>query len=744
MPAFSPTDAYKEASGNLREGAAWSWQQYKDWLDRANRAGQVSDRLRDDLLAYAQDQMSQGMVPPETIREIGQRIMPGAQNAIEQINGRLRQIEQMNAGRTPAWQTMAGIYDQNNAQAGDITRTEGNVGQDVADTFDRGVNRVDDTTNQLLSNLNRQYGAAQEGVNSTFGGMRRANQDTGDSIVNRLGSAYTRLRGDSGSTFDRLGSQNTSTTGRLRGENDSVNAGLQQRSDGTYGRTRGELDSTISAITGGNSDRYGNLITDLKGTVGNLNDARGNAFRDLNASAEDTYGQAIGDAENLDNSDMIAARVARSLASTVAGQKGRLRRRGIGVDDPQYDQAMRELEIERARATDDAKATEQGRNLDRVNDLRLRRQDNTQNLRTGELDRQTELALEEQRRNQGLQTQLQSILDDAGLTRFNNVRDLNLSQLTGDEQRALQQAAVNRGLSLNELDNAIQLQQNRLANDQNLTQAEEDRVRGQQNDTLNRELDLGTGQSDRVTSLAREQGEIYRNTEGNRLNTMLNLDANRSNSAVDNMNRAYDRTAQWRQNNNQSTLLNRALENEDFQQAASILREMNGAELTALDIQNMVNDRGANWVANDFARRDAGNANRASIYAREQGREMDAARVAQGFGDRAQQGYSQVAQQEAGKGGWGTRLLTGIASAAAPFASAIPVVGPAISAGLSMAGNVVGQQQQRPGGTPGAYGTGSAASPYSIPWTTPTFIPNGNQQQGVSQTLRNLNYNGVW
>ena len=45
-------------------------------------------------------------------------------------------------------------------------------------------------------------------------------------------------------------------------------------------------------------------------------------------------------------------------------------------------------------------------------------------------------------------------------------------------RRRLEQAAVNRGLSLQELNTAIQLQQNRLANDQNLTQGEEDRVAG--------------------------------------------------------------------------------------------------------------------------------------------------------------------------------------------------------------------------------------------------------------------------
>lgn len=734
MPAFGPTDAYKEASGNLREGAAWSWQQYQDWLNRMQNAGQISDRLRDDLLAYAQDQMSQGMVPPETIREIGQRIMPGAQNAIEQINSRLQQIEQMNANRTPAWQTMAGIYDQNNAQAGDISRTEEMVGGDIGDTFSRGVGRVDDTTNEILANLNRQYSGAQAGVNDAFGGMRRANQGVGSSIVDRLGGAFSRLRNDSDSTFRQLDQRNSGTASRLRGENDAVNNRLQGQSDSTFDDTRGELDSTISGITGQNRDRYGNLLSDLKGTVGNLNAARGNAFSDLNTSADETFGDAIGDAQALDNSDMIAARVARSLASGVAAQKGRLRRRGIGIDDPQYDQAMREMEMERARATDDAKATEQGRNLDRVNDLRLARQTNRQNLRTGELDRQTELAMEEQRRNQNLQTQLQGILDDAGLTRFSNLRDLNLSQLTADEQRALAQAAVNRGLSLNELDNAIQLQQNRLSNDQNLTTAEEDRVGRQMNDTLNRELDLTTGQSDRVTRLAQEEGDIYRNIEGGRMATMLNLDANRSNSTIDNLNRSFDRTRDWREQNNQATLLNRALEQQDFETAAGILQQMNGAELTALDVQNMVADRGANWVANDYARRDAGNANRAQIYAREQGREMDSARIAQGFGDRANDAYTQVAQQEAGKGNWLGRALMAAAPVAASF---IPGVGPAVSGILGAAmGQTAGASAPR--STPGAYG-GAGSSPYSIPWTTPPFIPYGQNPQ-AAQTVRNLNY----
>ena len=171
----------------------------------------------------------------------------------------------------------------------------------------------------------------------------------------------------------------------------------------------------------------------------------------------------------------------------------------------------------------------------------------------------------------------------------------------------------------------------------------------------------------------------------------------------------------------------------------SILREMNGANLTALDIQNMVNDRGANWVANDLARRDAGNANRASIYAREQGREMDSARTAQGFGQQAQQGYSQVAQQEAGKGGWGTRLLTGIAGAGLNMVA--PGLGSVVTGALGGGGG--GGAQPQAGYTPGSYGS-PTASPYSIQWTTPPFMPYGGGQGSVNpqaaQTLRNLSY----
>lgn len=712
MPAFGPTDSFREAAGFNREAGAWSWQQFKEWLHRANQSGAISDQIRDQILGYAQDQIAQGFASPDDVRAIANQIVPGVEDALQRRQDRLGQIQDRFSNRVPIGETMSRLNDNVQGAAEDITRTgETNQGE-IDSVTGRAFGREDDVTNRVQRNIGDTYGRAEGGVNDTFGSLRETNARVGGNLLASLNKAYGGMRSDNAGTARRLQDRSSSTTADLIGSGDRTFNKISGIADSTYGGIRSSLGSTVDDLEEGNKGTYGDLLSRL-----------GNAYTDTRAGADETYDSALKDAENLGpTGDALAARVGRSFAPAKASAMSRLRRAGVDVNDPQYDAVMRNLEADQARAMDDSMAGSAERSVDRINQLRLDKQDTRERLNMGE-----------QEGNERLQTALRGALDSLGWSKYTEGRDLDLSQLDQRERTLLNQELNRQGLTLADLERQQGLELGKLDRDIGLTEGEQDRGRATVLDQLNREVDLATGQSDRVTNLGRESGDLSRGEMLRNLGAQQEIDASRTNATINNTNQQFDRTQQWRDQGNQTAMLQRAMENEDFQTAANILQMLNGEELTAMDVQNMAYDRGNDWVLNNYARKDAGAANLANVYAREQQQQNNAVDIARGFGHDAYNNYGQTYKQEASKGGWGTRLLVGAGNAAlnyfAPGVST--VVGQVLGGGGGTQPNTSGQPQSRP--VPGQYGQGSSASPYNFGWQmpnttarTPPFVQWGN------------------
>lgn len=723
MPAFGPTDAYKESAGFSREYANWNFQQYKDWLNRMQSSGAISDRLRDQLEQYAQRQIQDGFASPEDIRAIAERIVPGLEDAIQRRQGRLNDLQDLFNARTMPADTMARIEESIQGQAGDITRTGEQQQQEIDDLYSRTQGTNDQASREVVTNIGETAGSLTRGINDTFGGARAASAGSRDRIFDATGR-----------TYDNLGQANRRTTQNLLRSGEGAFDEMRQQRDSGYGSLRGQLGETIGSLTRGSQATTDDIIGRASGVYGGARTDTADTFRNLEGSSVETYDSAIKDAESLrPNSEAQVARVARQFAPAVAASAARLRRRGLDSGDPQFDTVMREVEADRARAMDDSAAASGERAVDRINELRIGRQGAAERLGVGRLDRTTDLSLAEQSAYSQEKNALRDILNNLGLTKYSESRDLGLSEMSAAERQLLNREAMRQGLNLGELERNIGLEENRLRT--NI---------GTETDALGREIDLSIGQNDRNVSVNDRAGRDYREELIRRASTSDRNDINRTSSNLDLADSQYNRTTDWRQRQQQSELLRRAIEGEDFERAAQIASMMNGEEITAMDLRNQAYQQGRDWVIDNYSRQDAGAANLGNIYAREGQREQTAAQTARGFGQDAEAAYNQTRQQEAGKGGWGTRLLLGAAQVGASF---IPGVGPAISQGIGMVGNALqGSSAMGGGGGQGAYGSsgagtqqgGGASNPYNFGWVIPAY-----QQARQQQTNARIGQAGV-
>lgn len=385
MPAFSPTDAYREAAGFPRQYGAWTWQQFQDALERMNRYGGEGDRLSGFLTQYMLNQLQNGYASPDQIRAMGEQIMPGLGEMLARRGSRLDDIQSGYNNRYGTGDAMSTIYDNLNGQAGDIGYTQGAVDQDIMDTFMRGSSADRDVSNNILGDIGRTAAFSQNGINDTFGGLRSANAQLGQNLLNATNQAYGAMRGDSDQTFSGLES-----------ELGAAFSGLGQQGRDTFGR--------------------------------------------LGQSAEDTYTQAIDEAERLrPGSDLWAARVGRNWAPVVAQTGERLRRAGAGPNSLQGISMMSDIAAQRARAMDDAVAQEQGQFADRMNSLRLGRQGSRERLGLGELSFNRDNVLDEQsgrqrlrigglQNRQGLTEREQGIGREIANLGFNREADMAIGQ----------------------------------------------------------------------------------------------------------------------------------------------------------------------------------------------------------------------------------------------------------------------------------------------------------------------------
>ena len=712
MPAFGPTDAFKEASGFSREYGNWNFQQYRDWLNRMQSSGAISDRLRDQLEAYAQRQIQEGFASPEDMRAIAERIVPGVEEAIQRRQGRLDDLQALFNARTLPADTMARIEESVQGQAADITRTGDQQQREIEDLYARTQGNNEQTSRDVGTNIGETARSLQGGINDRCGGMRRSNAGSRDRIFDATRGAY-----------DDLGDANRDTTRDLLDSGEAAFDEMGRRRDSGYNALRSDLAGTIGNLERGSDATTNHIISRAYDVYGKARGSTADTFDDLKGSATSTYDEAIADAESLrPNSEAQVARVARSFAPTVAATASRLRRRGIDAGDAQYDAVMREVEADRARAMDDSAAESGERAVDRINELRIGRQGAAERLGIGELDRTTDLSVREQDQYAQEKNALRDILNNLGLKRYAEAKDLGLSEMSDAERQLLNREAMRQGLELGALERKIGLEENRLKT--NI---------GTETDALERDISLGIGQTDRNVAIGDRAGKDYRDELVRSSGVTDRNETTRSGANLDLADTQFNRTQDWRQRQQQTELLRRAIEGEDFDRAAQIATMLNGEEITAMDMRRQAYEQGRDWVIDNYTRQDAGAANLGNIYARESQRETTAAQTARGFGSDAADAYDTTYQREAGKGGWGTRLIGGALTAAAPFLNAVPGVGPILSAGVGMAGQAVSGAAPQPGQY-GSSGTssqpsGGGASPFNFGWVIPTYRTTQQQQQ---------------
>lgn len=687
MPAFGPTDAFREASGFPREYGAWNWQQYQDALGRMNQYGQTGDWLRDWILNRELARAQEGFDSPEAIRATGDRVTPGIEDAIGRRGARLSDISRMFDDRVSTGETMGSIFDNINGMAGDITRTGEGTQSEINDLFSRGAGREDEASGEVQRNIGDTYGRTERGVNEAFSGLRGANSRLAGNMAGALTRTFGGLRGSLEDAMDRSSGRSSGTTADLIGR-----SGNAFRDIG--GRTR----STYGGLGRGMADTYRRAGADTSGTYG-----------ELEGSSEGTYDEAIRDAEGLrPNSALQMARVGRSFAPAVSNAKARLRRAGVGPNDLQSQAVLGEVEAARARAMDDSAAASGERAVDRLNELRLGRQGSRERLGLGRLDRSTELGLGEQ----------------AGRER------LELSQLSDEERQQLAQLANEQGLSLDDMVRQINLDQERQVGRERLGVNEFDRGRSIGEGELERDISLGVGQSDRVTRAGEAAGAESRNETLRRLAAMQGLDIGRTNATIGNLDTQYGRTQDWRNQGNTANLMRRALETQDFDTRSNLAREQNQEELTNIDLRNLGYDRGQDWTRQNRAVQDSASSNIANVMARLEALQQDQGRTANMFGNAAADNYARAYEQEAGKGGWASRLLLGGLGA---------FLGDSVAGGAlaGARGQPTSGTQQGGGAFQFAGGTQGGGSPYNINWAMP-FLTARNTQQNQQATAAGM------
>ena len=694
MPAFGPTQAYRDATGRIREGAEYNWDQMRQWLWQSEDNRLNSDRLRNFLEQFNLNRYDQGYASPDQIRGRGQEIMP-VDDVLNSRRNRLNDIAAAFGGRP---NPMGGMYDRYNDQAGDLVRTGETQQNIINDLYATQLGREEGASRDIVGNISDTDRAIRGGINDDFGSLRRQNTGLTNDIARATEDTYGGLRG-----------QNREVAGNLRGDWLNTFGDLDRRRDSTYGSTRADLARTVSGLEGGaqqTADTIGNQSRD--------------AYGRLRGSSSSTFGDSITDAKTLDaTGDLRAAQRARSFAPAVAATAQRLRRAGVGPNDMQYIQSMSEIERDQARALDDEQARTKAENVDRVN--RLRRE----GLQTDIGLTQDELAGNERNLNT-----LRDTMERLGMQRYIRGENLALSEMSDAERQALARETGRQRLDLGALDRDINLSENALNTGIGA------RERG-----LGREIDLGVGQSDRSLRQAGITGQDFRDEIRRSLGSRNNMDLARADADFRLQDTMYGRTQDWRDQGNRLDLLNRDMAMQDWGIQSDLAREQNAEDDYGLNMRDRQYNRGQEWIQNNYGIQDTAAGNLAQLMARDQARQMDAARLAQGFSDRAQQGYGQVQQQQAGQGGWGTRLIGGILSAAAPAAAAIPVVGPFLSAGMGVAGGAMsgpsaggGSGGGQGGGQYGS-GWGGGGSPYSFSWgnAANTFRNNASTQQGYNR-----------
>lgn len=755
MPAFNSSQAYRDATSTLQQMGPYAFEQYRRALDEAQRQGTPADWAQDWAMRYYLNRADNGFGSPEDIAATGDRVMPGLDPMLAGRRDRLNQIgESYNTDVTGPGGIIGNRFDNLNAQANDIGYLGSSTQGEIDSTYGRAADRNAAAGESIVGDLRDRYNGLASGTNDTFGGMRRANRgmaddlaadnaDTTGGLIRRAEGEYGAMRGNSAALGRQQEGAIGRTVGGLQGQSDAGYRNLDRMTGSAYGDTRTDLRETVGDLTNMRRAGYSDLRGGLDRTIGGLEGRTGDVYTGLGDSADSLYGTSLDETEMLRPAgEAETARVGRNFAPVLANARGRLRRMGIGPDSLQYMAQMSDIEGDRARAMDDASAESTRDYVGTRAGLRDRLQGSRERLGQNQLGTEIDLGMAGQAGRERLGNSLMDNLDRLAMTSYGEGRDLNLGELDTRTRNFLNQDETRQRLGMGGLDRTldaqdraigrdIQLGDRQIGNTQGLQSDRLGRNQGIQENAMGREIALGTGQNDRVSSLSREQGDLYRAEADRRNTTDTQLDYGRSNQTIGNNQNQYGLTTDWRDRMGGADLMSRDLTMQDWATRSGLGREQNAEDLTALDLRNMRYDRGRDWQVDDRQTRDTGASAVTSLGQQARNNQFMFGNQARGFGSDAMQGYGDTAQRQAGAGGWGTRLAVGLGSAA--LNAFAPGLGTAVGGALGGVGGA---------GQVGAGGFGGFGQQGGGIFATPPFVPQYQQRQPAVVGRSQQNPNG--
>jgi hypothetical protein len=220
MSFWGLSQSGKDARGQLAEMPRWYKDRFTQNLGRGDDAYNTAQSLRDQYRFYIQDAIDKGYLSPEDINSVGQRALPGVDDAISRMNGR--------------WGTMRDSYFSGVPQSWD---TAGTIDNNL-DLAGRSNQSNFDTTRDLIdSGYGSAYGRGDTAYNDVMGSLR----GQGD----KQSGVYGDLRSGSGREYGGLLAGSDRTYGDLIGDSDGTYADLAKGNAGAYGKAEANVERLL-------------------------------------------------------------------------------------------------------------------------------------------------------------------------------------------------------------------------------------------------------------------------------------------------------------------------------------------------------------------------------------------------------------------------------------------------------------------------------------------------------------------
>lgn len=296
----------KDDQGRLGELPRWGKANMEQNLTLRNANQEQGGTDQNTYRQFLQDRLKNGFGTPSDIRKWGTEALPGAQDAVARSRAAYAGVQ------TP--QQTNDQITQNLDTNQDFTNTHDQALKGInLQNYQRQSGLVNDNANTNTGLINSVYPSMMQGVNDTYGYLRKLN----------------------GTTSDDLLSRNASTFGGLRDKNQTVYDDLMAKT--------------------------GNAYSDAGANINRLSDdttaAYGRAQDNTAAQRAATAGAFASSRKNLDRmipgGDLMAANLARSFAPNIAATNRRLIASGIDPNSAEGSSQIQAVEASRGHAMDD-------------------------------------------------------------------------------------------------------------------------------------------------------------------------------------------------------------------------------------------------------------------------------------------------------------------------------------------------------------------------------------------------------